>query len=120
MQIGVSSKRRGFWKPLIQRIQQKLFLGKHKLLSMVGILQFIIKSVLNNHLMYFISLFKLLNSVVKKMISVQIKFFQGGNDQQASKLEIVHGLAQDRIMKGVRWSWSWISKLKNLVLLLNC
>ena len=61
-------------EPIIDKIRRKLSGWKLKMLSRAGRL-ILIKSVLNNLSMYYLGLFKMPKQVVRKIISIQSKFF---------------------------------------------
>lgn len=69
------------WDPILLKVRKRLAMWKSNLLSMAGRAQ-LIKSVLNNLPLYYLSMFKLPITVAKKLISIQLKFFWGSNESQ--------------------------------------
>ena len=65
----------------MEKISSKLKLWKAKLLSRAGRIN-LIKSVLNNLLMYYISLFKMPKGVIDKIIRLQRNFFAASDDKR--------------------------------------
>ena len=72
--LGVNIGRVATWQPILSKIEKHLALWKAKLLSRVGRLV-LIKSVLNNLPLYYLSLFKLPKFVAQRIISIQTKLF---------------------------------------------
>lgn len=73
------------WNPAINKVEKRLALWKSKTLSKVGRL-ILIKSVLNNLPMYYLSLFRIPKQVARRIIQLQRRFFwrkkageKGGN-----------------------------------------
>ena len=66
------------WQPLIDRFHQKLSSWKANLLSIGGHLT-LIKAVLGSLDIYYLSIFKCLESVLKSLESLRASFFQGGS-----------------------------------------
>lgn len=66
---------------MIQKVEQRLALWKSKFLSKAGMAQ-LIKSILNNLPLYYLSIFKMPAAVAKKLISLQIRLFWNGNLDQ--------------------------------------
>ncbi|XP_016168537.1 uncharacterized protein LOC107611089 [Arachis ipaensis] len=67
------------WKPLLDKVEEKLSLWKAKILSKAGKLVFI-KSVINSLPIYYLSLYKMPNAVARRIISLQRRFFWGKDD----------------------------------------
>nr|XP_029144810.1 uncharacterized protein LOC114924424 [Arachis hypogaea] len=80
------------WKPIIDKVEEKLSLWKAKLQNKVGKLV-LIKSVLNSLPMYYLSLFKMPKAVAVKLISLQRGFLwrkdDGSNGMALVKWEVV-------------------------------
>ena len=66
------------WKPVVERIQNKLASWKAKILSRAGRLT-LIKSVLNSLPVYFMSMFKMPKAIALKIVKIQRSFFWGGS-----------------------------------------
>lgn len=79
MTLGVSSRNIKFWSPILDIIKTGLATWRCKLLSKASRLE-LIKFILNNLPIYYMTLFKLPNSVTKQIISIQRKFFWGNHD----------------------------------------
>ncbi|XP_015932729.1 uncharacterized protein LOC107459017 [Arachis duranensis] len=58
------------WKPVIDKVEEKLSLWKAKVLNKAGKLV-LIKSVLNSLLVYYLSLYKMSKAVTDKLIALQ-------------------------------------------------
>ncbi|XP_072062309.1 uncharacterized protein [Arachis hypogaea] len=61
------------WKPIIDKVEEKLSLWKSKVLNKAGKLV-LIKSVLNSLTVYYLSLYKMLKAIAEKLISLQRRF----------------------------------------------
>ncbi|XP_057739774.1 uncharacterized protein LOC130956823 [Arachis stenosperma] len=61
------------WKPIIDKVEEKLSLWKAKVLNKAGKLV-LIKFMLNSLPVYYLSLYKMLKAVVEMLISLQRKF----------------------------------------------
>ena len=72
--LGANPKRVSTWKPVVDKIERRLALWKAKLLSRAGRLV-LIKSVLNNLPLYYLSIFKMPKTVALKIIKLQRSFF---------------------------------------------
>ena len=64
------------WKPVMDKIQSRLATWKAKTLSRAGRLT-LIKSVLNNLPIYYMSMFKMPKAVASRIVSIQRNFFWG-------------------------------------------
>ncbi|XP_028066481.1 uncharacterized protein LOC114269378 [Camellia sinensis] len=71
-------RKQSTWNPVVQKVKKKLSSWKRKLLSYVGRLT-VIKAVLGNLPIYFLSLFRMPKSVVKALDKLQSSFLWGGN-----------------------------------------
>lgn len=80
--LGANYSLRKTWNSIIEQIKRKLAMLKCKLLSHAGRLQ-LIKYVLNSLLLFYLSIFRIPDSVAKKIISLQKKFFWGANKDKA-------------------------------------
>nr|XP_025625605.1 uncharacterized protein LOC112717897 [Arachis hypogaea] len=83
--LGANPRRVSTWKPIIDKVEEKLSLWKAKVLNKAGKLV-LIKSVLNSLPVYYLSLYKMPKAVAEKLISLQKKFLW-------SKEEGRHGIA---------------------------
>ncbi|XP_016168118.1 uncharacterized protein LOC107610598 [Arachis ipaensis] len=77
--LGANPRMVKAWKPVIDKVEEKLSLWKAKVLSKVGKLV-LIKSVINSLPIYYLSLYKKPAAVAKKLISLQWRFFWGKED----------------------------------------
>ncbi|XP_015970212.1 uncharacterized protein LOC107493670 [Arachis duranensis] len=77
------------WKPIIDKVEEKLSLWKAKVLSKAGKLV-LLKSVLNSLPVYYLNLYKMPKAVAQKLISLQRRFLWSKEDGR-------HGMAL------VRW-----------------
>ncbi|KAL4343819.1 hypothetical protein AHAS_Ahas11G0116500 [Arachis hypogaea] len=69
------------WKSMINKVEAKLSMWKAKTLNKAGRLV-LIKSVFNSLPMYYLSLYKMPKSVVKKLISLQRSFLWSKEDRK--------------------------------------
>nr|XP_025635827.1 uncharacterized protein LOC112729904 [Arachis hypogaea]XP_025636565.1 uncharacterized protein LOC112730719 [Arachis hypogaea] len=80
------------WKPIIDKVEEKLSLWKAKVLNKAGKLV-LIKSVLNSLSVYYLSLYKMPKAVAEKLISLQRRFLwskeDGRNGMAMVKWEVV-------------------------------
>ncbi|XP_016199040.1 uncharacterized protein LOC107640007 [Arachis ipaensis] len=67
------------WKPIIEKVEEKLSLWKSKVLNKAGKLV-LIKLVLNSLPVYYLSLYKMANAVAEKLVSLQRRFLWGKED----------------------------------------
>ena len=72
--LGANPKKISTWEPIIEKVQARIAMWKAKFLSIVGRLV-LIKFILNNLPLYYLSLFKMPKSMTRKIISVQRSFF---------------------------------------------
>lgn len=72
--IGGNARKLKFWELVLKKIESKLAIWKCKLLSTSGRAQ-LIKSILNNLPIYFLSMFRIPDIVAKKIIYLERKFF---------------------------------------------
>lgn len=77
--LGPVSK--SMWNPVVERVERKLSTWKASYLSMRGRVT-LIKAVLLNLPIYYFSLFKCLNSVIKRIERLQREFLWYGNSTQ--------------------------------------
>ncbi|XP_015954786.1 uncharacterized protein LOC107479150 [Arachis duranensis] len=69
------------WKPVLDKIEEKLSLWKAKVLSKAGKLV-LIKSVINSLPVYYLSLYKMPSAVARRIITLQRRFLWGKDDGQ--------------------------------------
>ena len=74
LSIGENMRREKAWVPILEKIWNKLFFWKARLLSRAGKLTFI-KSVLNSFPIYYMIMFRVPKIIAKKITSLQRKFF---------------------------------------------
>lgn len=102
MPIGDNARIVKFWEHVLKKIESRLAMWRCKLLSIAGRAQ-LITSVLNSLPLYFLSMFKVLVIVAKKIVSCKEGFFGdqmrlGGNSclllaSSLKHLNIWEGLA---------------------------
>lgn len=110
--LGANPRKKSTWKPVIDNFQKKLAMWKRRHISFGGRIA-LIKSVLANLPIYFMSLFNMPSCVVKELEKLQSRFLWGGGELQ-KKVNLV--------------SWSKISickergglGIKNLKLMNEC
>ncbi|XP_077249381.1 uncharacterized protein LOC143888877 [Tasmannia lanceolata] len=76
--LGVGRPKHTLWAPIIQRIERRLATWKRRLVSKGGRLV-LLKAVLSNMPIYFLSLFQCLVSVAKRIEQLQRRFLWGGS-----------------------------------------
>ncbi|XP_016185754.1 uncharacterized protein LOC107627434 [Arachis ipaensis] len=90
--LGANPRLVRTWKPIIDKVEEKLSLWKAKVLNKAGKLVFI-KSMLNSLPVYYLSLYKMPKAVAEKLISLQRKFLwskeEGRNGMALVKWEVV-------------------------------
>lgn len=86
--LGVSPRLKSSWKPVIDKFKQKLSSWKNKFLSFGGRVT-LIKSVLNSLPIYYLSLFRIPEGVVKEINSIQSKFLWGDSSLK-KKIHLVN------------------------------
>nr|XP_029145202.1 uncharacterized protein LOC114924525 [Arachis hypogaea] len=79
IQLGANPRLVKTWKPIIDKVEQKLSVWKSKTLSRAGKLV-LIKSVLNSLPVYYLSLYKMPKAVAEKLISLQRRFLWSKED----------------------------------------
>ena len=89
--LGNSMSRESAWKPVLDKIQNRLASWKARILSRAGRLT-LIKSVLNSLPVFYMSMFKMPRSIAMKIIKLQRSFFWGG------------GTGEKKIYPSVKWS----------------
>ncbi|GJX60146.1 putative RNA-directed DNA polymerase, eukaryota, reverse transcriptase zinc-binding domain protein [Tanacetum coccineum] len=133
VRVGCTMARYSNWNTIIQKFSSKLFLWKAHLLSVGGRLS-LIKSVLGHILTYYMSIYPMPSSIIKKLESMRNRFFLGG-DIEERKLTLVrwnkclaskdHGGLGIGSISGLnigllfKWIWSRI-KQKGIDLLSYC
>ncbi|XP_028093944.1 uncharacterized protein LOC114294043 [Camellia sinensis] len=86
--LGANPRRICTWHPVVDKVRKKLSSWKRKLLSVVGRLT-LIKSVLSNLPIYFLSIFRMLKEVVKALVNLQSTFLWGRSENK-KKVHLVH------------------------------
>ncbi|XP_016185460.1 uncharacterized protein LOC107627112 [Arachis ipaensis] len=90
--LGANPRLVRTWKPIIDKVEEKLSLWKAKVLNKAGKLV-LIKLVLNSLPVYYLSLYKMPKAVEEKLISVQRRFLwskeEGRNSVALVKWELV-------------------------------
>ncbi|XP_016168080.1 uncharacterized protein LOC107610554 [Arachis ipaensis] len=117
--LGANPKLVKTWKPIIDKVEEKLSLWKAKVLNKAGKLV-LIKSVLNSLPVYYLSLYKMPKAVAEKLISLQRKFLwnkeDGRNGMALVRWELVQapkklgGLGVDDAMVrnfALLFKWWW-------------
>lgn len=87
MPLGANPKRKSTWKPILDRFKSKLASWKRRYLSIGGRIV-LIKSVLSSLPIFYMSLFKIPEGIVKALESIQAKFLWGGSELKR-KLHLV-------------------------------
>ena len=77
--LGNSMNKASAWKPVLEKIQNKLASWKARILSRASTLT-LIKSVLNSLPVYYTSMFKMPRSIVMKIVKMQRSFFWVGTN----------------------------------------
>ncbi|XP_016204774.1 uncharacterized protein LOC107645293 [Arachis ipaensis] len=77
--LGANPRLVKTWKPIIDKVEDKLSLWKSKVLNKVKKLV-LIKAVLNSLSVYYLSLYKMPKAVAEKLISLQRRFLWGKED----------------------------------------
>ena len=77
--LGKNMSRTAAWKPMLEKIQNRLASWKARTLSRAGRLT-LIKSVLNSLPVYYTSMFKMPRSIVMKIVKMQRSFFWVGTN----------------------------------------
>ena len=72
--LGANLKEKKVWQPVLNKIAKRLAMWKARLLSRAETLV-LIKSVLNNLAMYYLSLFKIPKRLVENIIRMHRQFF---------------------------------------------
>nr|XP_025639300.1 uncharacterized protein LOC112734266 [Arachis hypogaea] len=105
------------WKPIIDKVEEKLSLWKAKVLNKAEKLV-LIKSVLNSLPVYYLSLFKMAKAVAEKLISLQRRFLwckeDGRNGMALVRWEVVQapkklgGLGMgDAVIRNIALLFKW-------------
>lgn len=77
--LGVNPRRKQTWKPVVEKFKNKLAGWKRRMLSFAGRLT-LIKSVLSNLPVYYMSLFRMPQGIAKELNKIQSVFLWGGTD----------------------------------------
>lgn len=87
MPLGANPKLKSTWKPVIDKVRSRLASWKRRYISFGGRVV-LIKSVLCSLPIFYMSLFKMPEGVIKSIESIQAKFLWGGSDLK-KKLHMV-------------------------------
>lgn len=79
--IGENPRNVATWRPIITKVQKKLAMWKHKVLSMAGRVC-LVNSVLTSLPLYYLSFFKIPHRVAKEIVSLHRRFLWGGVGDQ--------------------------------------
>ncbi|XP_028102574.1 uncharacterized protein LOC114301812 [Camellia sinensis] len=125
MPLGDNPRRRRTWKPIIDKVNQKLASWKRRFLSFASRMT-MIKSVLSSLPTYYLSLFKMPEGVAKEIDKIQSRFLWGG-DALRRKIHLVKwgevtqskstgglGIRKVRLMNAcllLKWWWRFGSCL---------
>ena len=115
--LGANPNKVSTWNPVIDKVERKLALWNAKVLSRAGRLV-LIKVVLNNFPLYFLSIFKIPKKVAVKIVQLQRNFFWSINGskkglsliswENTQKPRIYGGLAVgDIIIKNAALLFKW-------------
>ncbi|XP_028127335.1 uncharacterized protein LOC114323862 [Camellia sinensis] len=77
--LGANPRRKQTWKPVVDMFNAKLARWKRRVLSFAGSMT-LIKSLLSNLPIYYMSLFRMPQGIVKKLNKIQSAFLWGDND----------------------------------------
>lgn len=119
-QIGISSKKRSFWKPLINKFQEKLSSWKRECLNQAGRAS-LIKSTLDSLHVYWFNLHSIPTGVCDQLESVRRNFFWGSSTLlDAEKKRKMHLLAWDKICRHKNSGGIGFTSLKRINNVLLC
>nr|XP_025616682.1 uncharacterized protein LOC112708985 [Arachis hypogaea] len=98
------------WKPIIDKVEEKLSLLKAKVLNKAGKLV-LIKSVLNSLLIYYLSLYKMPKAVADKLIALQRRFMwcKGDGIEKGGGLGVGDAVLQNTALL-FKWWWRFSAK----------
>lgn len=74
--LGANPRKSSTWKSILDKVENRLAMWKAKTLSRAGRLV-LIKAVLNNLPVYYLSLFRMPKKVANRIIQMQRRFFWG-------------------------------------------
>ena len=95
MPLGASKRFRATWKPIIDKFKRKSASKKWKYL-LFGVRLTLIESVLRNLPIYYLSLYRTPNGVIKEIEKIQSNFLRGGSE--ANKR--IHLVSWKKICRG--------------------
>lgn len=85
IKVGVNHRRQKAWKEVIRNMKSKLSVWKGNFLSIGGSVT-LINSVLNLIPIYYLSFYRMMDIVLKKLVRIQRKFlWSGGLDKKGSR-----------------------------------
>nr|XP_029145738.1 uncharacterized protein LOC114924657 [Arachis hypogaea] len=91
--LGANPRLVKTWKPIIDKVEEKLSLWKARVLNKAGKLV-LIKSVLNSLPVYYLSLYKMPKAVAEKLISLQRRFLWSKEDGRQGMVLVKWELVQ--------------------------
>ncbi|CAN1807687.1 Putative ribonuclease H protein At1g65750 [Linum perenne] len=113
--LGADGGRVSIWEPVTNSMERKLQSWKAKYLSF-GARLTMIKSVLSSLPVYFLSMFKAPNLVIKKLERLQKRFFWAG----ISEKNKIHWVSWDKVKTAKKLGGLGVHDLKSLNLALLC
>ncbi|XP_028052395.1 uncharacterized protein LOC114256899 [Camellia sinensis] len=79
--LGANPRRKNIWVPVVEKVKKKLSSWKRKLLSFTDRLS-LVKSILSNLPIDFLSLFRMPKGVVRSIVKLQSSFLWGGSENK--------------------------------------
>lgn len=112
--LGVNCSRQQYWDPVTKKLEKRLAIWQCKLLSHAGRAQ-LIRTVLNSLPMHYLSIFKIPDSVARKIIKLQRNFFWGVKNESKG----VHPIKWNELEAPISFGGLGLGnlKIKNLGLL---
>ncbi|CAL5323657.1 unnamed protein product [Camellia sinensis] len=107
--LGANPGRKSTWKPVLDTIKTRLTGWKRRLLSFAGRLT-LIKSVLSNLPIYYLSLFRMPCGVVREIERLEASFLWGGNDLKRK----VHLVKWTEVTKSLNQGGLEIRRIKDV------
>ena len=112
--LGANPNYVSTWKPVVDKIEKRLALWKAKGLSRSGRLT-LIKVVLNNLPMYYLSLFEIPRVVATRIVQIQGNFFWSSDEKKRGiPLVAWETIQRDLIVKNAellfKWWWKFSDK----------
>ena len=118
MPIGVSSRRRVFWEPLIKKLKSKMAKWKTDSLNQAGRLT-LVKSVIDSAPIYWLNLHQMPKSICDQIERIRRDFLWGRGDNSSSESRKLHLMAWDKICKPKNYGGLGLvpMRIRNLALL---